>query len=319
MIYSSVNFFIFSLVGCLANSSFDVKSLEKHVSETKQKFQEDNQMPVTFSGKLEKFTSLKFHPLEKSKLEDMVFDEPQENHLRGLRIKDNFLTFTSYKDNSCNEFESSFGELVNYCHNIAYPNKYSKGSYAIKVNKKEKTIIQLEYETEHCIGLPSKITSLTYPFPSFTNFGRCSQQLLTVDDDRTQETKLTNYVIDYISSYPEIPPGQIVTRTYPESYCSDKPTQYSSYYTRPITDQFYNVNVCQSFYYGYSSMYSTASCSVDGQFYYYNYYSSSTCSGTPSYSYGYLDTTCHVPYHYDIDDDDDAYFEIGVLETTTCT
>ena len=324
MISSSLSFLALSTIGSSSSTSsssstnplVDLEKVKANLLQFKEKIHEKHRMPHTFSAKIEKFTKMKFKPL-KEKLEDLTFDETTETNLRGLKIKDNFLTFASYFDSDCSKAEFAFGELVNYCSNIKYENSDEVGSYVVKVNKKENLVVQLLYDVENCKGVPSKATNLILPYTSFTSFDTCFQQMFTYDDDNVDDDGISYIKIGYISTYPTFESGLDVTQTYPESYCSDAHTHYSSYVAYPLSFVYDNVDVCITSG-DYSYIYSSSSCAVDGQFYYQQYYNP-TCEGTPSYIFPLFEFGCTAPEFFSNADDDDYYYQTNIMEAEFCT
>ena len=318
---STLAFLALSTIGSsYASSSVDLEKVKANFLELKAKFHEKHHMPLTLSSKLEKFTKMKFQPL-KQKLDDLVFDDTTESNLRGLKIKNNFFTITGYVDSICTEEKFTMGELVNYCNNIKYPSSNEVGSYLIKVNKKENLVVELLYDAENCKGIPSKATNILLPYTSFTGLDTCFQQYFTYDDDTNDDDDgdgIENIKMSYISTYPSVGTQMFITQVYPESYCSEYHTYYSSYSAYPISTA-KGVDICYTEG-GWSYIFSTAACSIDGQFYYY-YYDNPTCDGVAYYTSAIFEVGCvSVVNGDDNGDDDDGYFyQTGVLETNYCT
>jgi hypothetical protein len=82
-------------------------------------------------------------------LETTTFDESQ-GHMRGLKMKDNFLTATNFQDTECTVPADELGILVNYCVNLESEETGAKMSSLIKVNKKEGIAVELEYDGFNC-------------------------------------------------------------------------------------------------------------------------------------------------------------------------
>jgi hypothetical protein len=82
-------------------------------------------------------------------LETTTFDESQ-GHMRGLKMKDNFLTATNFQDTECTVPADELGILVNYCVNLESEETGAKMSSLIKVNKKEGIAVELRYDGYNC-------------------------------------------------------------------------------------------------------------------------------------------------------------------------
>jgi hypothetical protein len=83
----------------------------------------------------------------------LKFDEETPSHLRSLRMRDNFITMTQYKDSSCDEamVRGEMGDLVNFCFNEDNEKTGEKRSYIYKINKSEKTVVELQYKDWNCM------------------------------------------------------------------------------------------------------------------------------------------------------------------------
>jgi hypothetical protein len=82
-------------------------------------------------------------------LETTTFDESQ-GHMRGLKMKDNFLSVTSFQDAECTLPFADSGYLVNYCIDLEGQESGVKSSVLIKVNKKENLAVELDYDGYGC-------------------------------------------------------------------------------------------------------------------------------------------------------------------------
>jgi hypothetical protein len=91
-------------------------------------------------------------------LETTTFDDAQ-GHMRGLKMKDNFLTVTSFLDADCATPELQNGFLVNYCFNQVGEESGVKMSSLVKVNKKENLAVEIDYK-----GFDCKVP--VFPFPN---------------------------------------------------------------------------------------------------------------------------------------------------------
>jgi hypothetical protein len=116
---------------------------------TKAKTQEKLAVPFTLSAKLEKFSKITTKP-STINLETTTFDESPA-HLRGLKMKNNFLKFTNYGDDwICSTPSMEFGSLVNTCMNYQGENSGIKKSVVYKVNNKEHIAIEIQYDGYDC-------------------------------------------------------------------------------------------------------------------------------------------------------------------------
>lgn len=98
----------------------------------------------------------------------------ENRHLKSVN-RNNFIGKTVYSDSSCTTPSQSFGSLVNYCFDLDDANGQS--SFLYKMNKKDHTIVQLDYDGYGCKGaIPARITDITSAFPEFTmdvEYGAC--------------------------------------------------------------------------------------------------------------------------------------------------
>lgn len=106
-------------------------------------------VPFSFSAKLEKYGKMTAKP-STINLETTTFDESSA-HLRGLKMKNNFLMFTNYGDDDfCSTPAFQFGALLNTCMNVQGENTGTKKSYVYKVNNKQSIAIEVEYDGYDC-------------------------------------------------------------------------------------------------------------------------------------------------------------------------
>jgi hypothetical protein len=82
-------------------------------------------------------------------LETTIFDESQ-GHMRGLKMKDNFLSVTGFQDAECTVPFAYSGLLVNYCVDLQGQESGVKKSILVKVNKKENVAVELGYDGYGC-------------------------------------------------------------------------------------------------------------------------------------------------------------------------
>jgi hypothetical protein len=100
--------------------------------------------------KMEKFSKLKpKSESSKMNLETTTFDESNV-HMRGLKMKDNFIVWTAFEDDQCMTPTMQSGSLVNYCMDEEGAESGGKRSYISKVNKKENLLVEIEYEGFGC-------------------------------------------------------------------------------------------------------------------------------------------------------------------------
>lgn len=122
-----------------------VAEIKKQV---KSNLHEKLAMPSSMKGKIEKFSK---RQVKESTIDlaTTKFDEPATN-LRGLKMKDNFLSFMAYMDDQCMQPMYNFGNLVNYCFNEVGEETGAKRSYLTKVNLKENLAVEIQYEGFDC-------------------------------------------------------------------------------------------------------------------------------------------------------------------------
>jgi hypothetical protein len=133
----------------LHSSGKAAESKQSHKNALKAKIREQLAVPVSMKAKLEKYRNYKIQA-SKLDLETTTFDEDTSAHLRRLKTKNNFLTFTAYDDAQCSMPTMNFGVLVNSCMNEQGDKTGNKRSYLIKVNKKENLAVEIEYEGFNC-------------------------------------------------------------------------------------------------------------------------------------------------------------------------
>jgi primase-polymerase (primpol)-like protein len=144
--------FLTSLLASAAALTTDTVTVTKDVKEiqkvVKSQIREKFSSPASMSGKLEKFQKIQAKP-SSIDLETTKFDETP-THLRGLKMRDNFLSFSFFSDDQCTMPIMQFGSLVNTCANEKGTNTGEKKSSMLKVNKKENLIVELEYKGYDC-------------------------------------------------------------------------------------------------------------------------------------------------------------------------
>lgn len=286
----------------ISTTSHDVK-----IAEIQKEFREKVAVPTSFSGKLEKYARVKVKEssinFKTTKFED------EETNLRGLKMKDNFLTFMSYLDNQCMTPHFHFGNLVNYCFNEQGEETGAKRSYINKVNLKENLAVEIQYEGYDCQGIPSKVNNLFYGVPEFNGWGNCFP-----GPDGAW------YRVEYLDTYPMLMPGMYVMRTYPEAMCTTDNINYIEYLQLPLELLGIPLNTCvpNDPYY---AIYSTSKCASDGQLL-VEIYSDSSCTMLLASDTVYGEGC--MPSDDDGDDDDDDDYDddyelVGILETDICT
>lgn len=119
--------------------------------------------------------------------------EQTPRYLKSSQNRNNFVGKTLYSDSNCQSPFHSFGSLVNYCFDV--DDSQESSSFTIKMNKKDHTIIQLEYDGYGCNTVPRKVVNIAAGFPEFTstsNYGDC------LPDGTTGKY----YTVDYLSERP---------------------------------------------------------------------------------------------------------------------
>jgi hypothetical protein len=111
--------------------------------------------------KLEKLAKLKTKASTVN-LETTTFDEPAHNkmHMRGLKMKNNFLVMTVFDDAECMTPTMQYGTLVNYCMNEE-GDEGGKRSYITKLNKKENLAVDIQFDGFDC-KVSLNISSLSH-------------------------------------------------------------------------------------------------------------------------------------------------------------
>lgn len=120
------------------------------------------------------------------------FEHPTSRYLKKNKTPNNFIGKTFYFDENCESPTHAFGSLVNYCFDLDGSN--GRSSFLIKMNKKDHTIVQLEYEEYGCIDVPIRVIDIAAGIPEFTetsDYGDC-----LVDGDSRY------YSLDYRTSRP---------------------------------------------------------------------------------------------------------------------
>jgi hypothetical protein len=135
----------------LASLLLSVSATASAKDEQIKKLTKANKLSVPFplSAKLEKYAKMTVKPSTVN-LETTTFDESPA-HLRGLKMKNNFLSITSYGDDeTCSTVGFQFGALVNTCMNFQGENTGNKRSSIYKVNNKENIAVEIQYEGYDC-------------------------------------------------------------------------------------------------------------------------------------------------------------------------
>jgi hypothetical protein len=241
-------------------------------------------------------------------LENFHSTEETSNHLRALKMPDNYIGVTYYQDDQCMQPGQQIALLLNYCANQISDDGV-KRSVLAKLNKKEHTLVELDYEGYDCKGIPSKVIDLVKSFtPDFkmeNDYGECyfdsfSGQYSTVNYDTTNP-------VPY--------PGGYVRTLSPEDQCSttDNAGYYEFFWRRKIPYTIPGCNIVSET----SSAY-FHSCS-NGQVK-YDVYMGLSCTG-PVYGTYDLFEMC-TPLEDDDGDDDDGfggYTYTDAFESTSCT
>lgn len=135
--------------------------------------------------------------LSNAELLKSVEANPYTEHMRGLKVRNNFLATTLYVDSACEQISTSYGSLVNNCFDVDNDNEdgsTSPGSFLYKINKKDVTLAQLDYDGYGCKDTPIRVHNLAEDLLPFSDFGDC---LSLPYGDQT-----LYYSIDYIDQYP---------------------------------------------------------------------------------------------------------------------
>jgi hypothetical protein len=258
-----------------------------------------------------KMPSLKGKSMD-SKL--MKFDEDDvSQHLRGLKMKDNFITYTTFLAEDCSSgtiYRTGF--RLNYC----LMNK-DGSSFLYKVNKKQNFLVEFSYDGQNCKGIPTKannfflfsdpdapVLDMCYVYPEYDD-----------DDDDDGDTGATAMILQYASTFPDLTasPGYYVYEEYLDGSCSNDHTDFLSYYSFPV--EMLLSSACRSGG-GESYRYDTSTCSTTGQAYVL-LYSDPNCATSPYYMEALFSPPCS-PVDDD-DDDDDMNSPAGDLVYQYCT
>jgi hypothetical protein len=137
-----------SATALTTESTPDVTLHAKSIKELKSKLREKLDTPTSLTSKMTKFGKFNLKPSTVN-LEMTSFDETP-SHLRGLKMKDNFFSWTSYEDDQCTTPAEQYGTLVNYCMNERGELNGVKRSYITKVNKKENVVVEIQYDGYDC-------------------------------------------------------------------------------------------------------------------------------------------------------------------------
>lgn len=232
-----------------------------------------------------------------------VEEEESSHHLRALKMPDNYIGVTYYHDDQCLVPAQQIALLLNYCAN-QISEEGEKRSVLAKLNKKQHTLVQLDYEGYGCQGIPSKVTDIVKSFtPDFkmeNDYGECyfdsfSGQYSTVNYDTTN---------------PVPHPDGYTTTLSPQDQCSTTGNTgyYQFYWTRNIAYTIPGCNVLDESVSGYFH-----ACS-NGQVK-YDIYLGSTCTGGIYGTYDLFEK-CAPPQNNDGFDD---YTYADALESTYCT
>ena len=117
---------------------------------------------------------------------------------RNLKMKDNFIVWTFYSDADCHDLVHGSGNSLNQC----YEDHYGRGSHTFKVNKKDAVAIMLQYDTPHCLGVPSSIYDFHHDVLPFADWGVCNSGMY-------DETGFA-WKVEYTTTFPHIAiPGHV--------------------------------------------------------------------------------------------------------------
>lgn len=220
---------------------------------------------------------------------DMKFDDVSETpaNLRSLKMRDNFITYAKYSDSSCSSAKYTVGEVLNTCLNEDNKVTGEKRSFMYKVNKKEFTVVELQYDGWNCMGGPSKVYDMMVDVPEFTQFGDCF------------ERKGKYYKIDYITSYPDrdamaSDPGYLLSFNHFEQTCTSQNANYFSFGKAPMSKMDLKFDMCSDLS-GEApfpfSMIIRNDCANSRNFL-IETHMSNDCSGPPYEVFPGLDTNC---------------------------
>jgi hypothetical protein len=143
-----------------------------------------------------KMPSLKGKSMD-SKL--MKFDEDDvSQHLRGLKMKDNFITYTTFLAEDCSSgtiYRTGF--RLNYC----LMNK-DGSSFLYKVNKKQNFLVEFSYDGQNCKGIPTKANNFfLFSDPDAPVLDMCYVYPEYDDDDDDGDTGATAMILQYASTF----------------------------------------------------------------------------------------------------------------------
>jgi hypothetical protein len=148
-------------VGIQLNHPINANDLKK---ETRSRFRS---VPTSMSTRIEKDHKLKVKP-SSIDLETTTFDETP-THLRGLKMRDNFLSVTSFGfDYQCSTEGMQDGVLINTCMNYeeVEGGAVLQKSYFYKVNKQENLAVEMQYEGFGCQVKKTLLTSCSLSPPA---------------------------------------------------------------------------------------------------------------------------------------------------------
>lgn len=291
----------------LAKADFSSK-MGKVMSEVK------HQKPISerVAAMLEK--DLSAHQMDISHIK---FDEDAApTQLRSLRMRDNFISMTQYTDASCDESKVNvqLGYLVNFCFNEDNETTGEKKSYIYKINKSEKTAVELQYNDWNCMGVPKRLHNLLSDFPAYSEYGECFNQ----DGDY--------YKLDYLTTYPAREAmgsnaGYFVAYDHLEQTCTSNNMNYFSYFRFPMTelDKYFKFGTCQDMG-GFSMMYQDI-CSTSRNVM-VSMWRNNDCSGPPPSTFPAFASNCKDAKDNEMVqevDDDDGFDYSHSLQLQFCT
>ncbi len=172
VIFGSHRLLMFStlLVAGLASTAFGTK----HTHEAPHIKLSPRHGAKSFTDYIEKhITVKKDKPNRQLTMEEAetMLDEKSQN-LRALKLRDNYGGMTVYTDSSCTTIKEIFGLVLNECRALG-----DGDATAVKVNRKDKTIIEMFWDNEMCNGVPKRIEDIVFKnFPEFSDdksFGDC--------------------------------------------------------------------------------------------------------------------------------------------------
>lgn len=147
--------------------------------------------------------------------------------------KNNFVNMDIYDNIECSGLPiAAHGFLLNYCFE-----KEDETSYLLKTNTHEGTLVQLDYDNEHCNGMPSHVTDLFKEMHT-TNYDECGYGI----------------VYSYLDEYPKYYYRDALVATYSdEESCNEK-------------NKYYAYQLMASDYCFGGSMFHTHNCGSTGEF-----------------------------------------------------